>query len=157
MEEYSSGLRFGKILLILLFIFILIIGTMFYFSILSIDLVLSWIGFQRNPTSIAQNSFKPNAISTTVPTESCKPQSIPTSGENSPISISRIGYSLESDCCIQQISGWECGKLEPSIFFSCSTADINGQLKFILQDGNFLDLNLGMSLIKSLRKNAYSC
>ena len=157
MQYESNSLGFGKILLILLVIGIIFIISLFYFQILTMERFFSWFNYQPTAKSIMESSFKPNSISNTIQSENCKTQAIPTQGENSPISISRIGYSLDTDCCLDQISGWECGKQEPSIFYRCSTADVNGQLKYILYQGNFLDLNLGMSLIKSLKKNAWSC
>ena len=155
--EQSSGLGFGKILLILLVIGIIFVVSLLYFGILTTERIFSWFGFQPTPKSLVESQFTGNSFSNTLETNFCKRQNIPTNGVDSPISISRLGYSVEQECCWDKVDGYQCGMQEISTFYKCQTADINGVVKAVLYQNKYLDPMIGISMIKGLRNYVRSC
>lgn len=159
MSNYpNEGTGWGTILLCILFLLIAGFVALIYFDVLTTERIGSWFGFQKTPESLAKDQFKPQSISNTIETASCVRQSIPTSSsDNSPISIARLGWNVESGCCIDKYDGFSCSTSEISTYYKCSTSDVNGETKFILNNNHFLDLNLGITEIKNLHKSQWSC
>ena len=153
--EQSSGIGFGKILLILLIIGIIFVASLFYFQILNLSRVFSWFGYQQLPSSIIKQQAQSASLSNTVETPDCQRQNIQISSDTTkPVSMTIIGKDLTLNCCWMSTTGYLCNNDKLVTISQCRNGMIGGEILYTFQDSQFIDNNIGIGLISQLRKTS---
>ena len=166
MQYYQNqGIGFTTVLLIILVIAIFILGVLFYLNILTLNQVLSYIGlektalgFQKTTTSIKSSQQLPSSLANMIESNTCKKQNIPTlSDDTKPISITRYGYDLVNNCCLDEYRGFLCSREDLTSIFICKTSDVGGKIIYIREDNTFLQPEIGLTTINLLHKSKWNC
>ena len=158
MPYQESGMGIGAWFLITSILIGIGVAALFYWNILTLDIVYNWFGLQKTPGRIAQEQVKPTSISNMVETATCPKQNLPTSSQDDkPISITQFGFDVVNACCLSEFRGFRCNKEDLSSIYICQTSQVNGQVIYVREDNNYLQPELGISLIAQLHKSKWSC
>ena len=150
---------FGTIVIIILVLVILFFVAL-YFNILTKDRVNQAINNVRikvlglsNQTNI---NFYPEALNNEI--DWCQKQNINTGDDlNTPQTISILGYDQENTCCAKEYAGYTCDTKIITKLIICKDADIGGNIIWFKYDGKYLDNNLALPYVKSLKKDLSVC
>ena len=154
----NEGMGAGTIFLIILILLVIGVVALFFFDILNMSIVYNWMGLQKTPEKIAQEQVKPTSISNMVEISTCPKQNIPTSSQDDkPISITQFGFDVVNACCLSEFRGFRCNKEDLSSIYVCQTSQVNGQVIYVREDNNYLQQELGISLIAQLHKSKWLC
>jgi len=153
MKLFKKGKGFWKFIFIMLLILTILVVALAYLKIIDMKKYadkLKSLTLEKAPTQVNIQSTQPPPEVVTWCTPQVQP---PPLGVLTPITVEVLGWDSVNSCCITEVKGYNCALEKNSAMQYCYTANIGGEVKWVVVDSLYVEKTYKDKILSNYHKS----